>query len=91
MVWDSIKGRLHLEPFYIPMVGKPVLVCAAEQDREAPVDTARALVHAGPRGELRAYPATHFDLYTDPGIRDRALADQLRFLHEHLRTSSTVV
>jgi uncharacterized protein len=94
MVWDSIKGRLHLEPFYIPMIGKPgelavtttqeaarhiqtltgggvatrwqnrvaprgllqllryrpavdaarlqapLLVCAAEQDRETPVDRA---------------------------------------------------
>jgi uncharacterized protein len=145
MVWDSIKGRLHLEPFYIPMVGKPgelavtatheadrhiqtltggnlttlwknqvaprgllqmllyrpaldaarlqapLLVCAAEQDREAPVDTARALVQAAPRGTLRVYPGTHFDFYTDPAIRDRALADQLEFLHEHLHTSSKVV
>lgn len=145
MVWDSIKGRLHLEPFYIPMVGKPgelavtgtheadrhiqtltggnlttlwknqvaprgllqmlryrpaldaarlqapLLVCAAEQDREAPVDTAWALVQAAPRGTLRVYPGTHFDFYTDPAIRDRALADQLEFLHEHLHTSSKVV
>ena len=144
IVWDSIKGRLHLEPFYIPMVGKPgelavtatdeadrhiqtltggnvttrwknqvaprgllqmlryrpaldaarlqapLLVCAAEQDREAPVDTARALVHAAPHGVLRVYPATHFDFYTDPAIRDRALADQLGFLHQHLHASSKV-
>jgi hypothetical protein len=94
IVWDSLKGRLHLEPFYIPMVGKPgelavtatheadrhiqtltggnvttlwknqvaprgllqmlryrpaldaarlqapLLVCAAEQDQETPVDSA---------------------------------------------------
>jgi uncharacterized protein len=145
IVWDSVKGRLHLDPFYIPMVGKPgemavtatpeadrhiqtltggkvatlwknqvaprgllqmmryrpaadaarlqapLLVCAAEQDREAPVDTARALVHAAPRGVLRVYPGTHFDFYTDPAIRDRALADQLQFLHEHLHASPRVV
>jgi dienelactone hydrolase len=138
IVWDVIKGRLHLEPYYIPMVGRPgelavaatheadrhiqtltgdslttrwknevaprgllqmmryrpaldaaqltapLLVCAAEQDRETPVDRARALAHAAPRGVLRGYPATHFDFYTDPAIRDRALADQLGFLHEHL-------
>jgi uncharacterized protein len=144
IVWDSIKGRLHLEPFYIPMVGNPgelavtatqeaerhiqtltggdvatlwknqvaprgllqmlryrpavdaarlqapLLVCAAEHDRETPVDSARALVHAAPRGALRVYPGTHFAFYTDPAIRDRALADQLDFLHEHLHASSRV-
>jgi uncharacterized protein len=144
IVWDSIKGRLHLEPFYIPMVGKPgelavtateeadrhiqtltggnvttlwknqvaprgllqmlryrpavdaarlqapLLVCAAEQDRETPVETARALAHAAPGGVLRVYPGTHFDFYTDPAIRDRALADQLGFLHEHNHASSRV-
>jgi uncharacterized protein len=144
IVWDSIKGRLHLEPFYIPMVAKPgelavtatleadrhirtltggnlttlwknqvaprgllqmlryrpaldaarlqvpLLVCAAEHDREAPVDTARALAHAAPRGTLHVYPGTHFDFYNDPAIRDQALADQLEFLHEHLRASSRV-
>jgi dienelactone hydrolase len=141
IVWDSIKGRLHLEPFYIPMVGKPrelavtttleadrhlqllrggevatrwrnqvaprgllqmmryrpaldaarlqapLLVCAAEQDRETPVETARALANAAPRGMLRVYPGTHFDFYTDPAIRERALADQLQFLHQHLHPS----
>jgi hypothetical protein len=66
----------------------PLLVCAAEHDREAPVDTARALAHAAPRGTLRVYPGTHFDFYTDPSLRDRALADQLGFLHEHLRLSA---
>jgi alpha-beta hydrolase superfamily lysophospholipase len=144
MVWDFVKGRLHLEPFYIPMVAKPgelavtatqeaerhiqtltggnaatlwknqvaprgllqmlryrpaldaarlqapLLVCAAEQDREAPVDNARALATAAPRGALRVYPGTHFAFYTDPDIRDRALANQLAFLHEHLHASSKV-
>lgn len=145
MVWDSVRGRLHLEPFYIPMVAKPgelavtatqeadrhiqtltggdaatlwknqvaprgllqmlryrpaldaarlqapLLVCAAEQDREAPVDTARALAQAAPRGLLRVYPGTHFAFYTDPAIRDRALTDQLASLHQHLHASSKVV
>jgi uncharacterized protein len=68
----------------------PLLVCAAEGDREAPVDNARALATAAPRGALRVYPGTHFDFYNDPAIRDRALADQLAFLHEHLHASSKV-
>ena len=69
----------------------PLLVCAAEQDRETPVDSARALVHAAAHGTLRVYPGTHFDFYTDPAIRDRALGDQLGFLHQHLHASSKVV
>jgi uncharacterized protein len=144
IVWDSSKGRLHLEPFHIPMVGRPgelavtatheadrhiqtlaggnvttlwknevaprgllqmmryrpaldaarlqapLLVCAAEQDRETPVHSARALAQAARRGTLRIYPGTHFDFYTDPAIRDRALADQLDFLYQHLQASPKV-
>jgi uncharacterized protein len=144
VVWDFVKGRLHLDPFYIPIVGKPgelavttaeeadrhiqtltggevttlwknevaprgvlqmmryrpaldaarlpapLLVCAAEHDRETPVDTARALANAAPRGTLRVYSGTHFDFYTDPALRDRALGDQVRFLLEHLHASSRV-
>jgi uncharacterized protein len=137
ILWDTLKGGLRLEPFYIPMVGKPgelavtstqeadhhiavltgdeiatrwknqiaprgllqmmryrpasdaarlqapLLVCAAEQDRETPVETAQQLVDVAPRGQLRVYRGTHFDFYTDPSIRDRVLTDQLEFLREH--------
>ena len=68
----------------------PLLVCAAEQDRETPVDSARALARAAPRGTLRVYPGTHLDFYTDPAVRDRALADQLDFLYEQLQAPSKV-
>ena len=40
-----------------------------------------------PRGKLLGYPGTHFDFYTDPSLRDRALADQLEFLHEYVHAS----
>ena len=65
-------------------------MCAAEQDRETPVHSARALAQAARRGTLRIYPGTHFDFYTDPAIRDRALADQLDFLYQHLQASPKV-
>ena len=137
ILWDTLKGSLRLEPFYIRMVGKPgelavtstqeadhhiavltggeiatrwkneiaprgllqmmryrpavdaarlqapLLVCAAEQDRETPVATAQQLADVAPRGELRVYQGTHFDFYTEPAIRDRVLTDQLEFLREH--------
>lgn len=57
----------------------PLLVCAAADDREAPVATSRELADAAPHGELRIYPGTHFSFYTDPELRDVVVADQIDF------------
>jgi fermentation-respiration switch protein FrsA (DUF1100 family) len=65
----------------------PLLICLATGDTETPEAMARELADRAPHGTLRRYPGTHFDFYTDPSVRDRALADQLRFLHEHLHIS----
>ncbi|WP_157254283.1 alpha/beta hydrolase [Nonomuraea typhae] len=131
--WDTIRGKLGLRPYYIPMVGHPgelavtatpeadhhietltggqsstlwrnsvaprglltmmryrpaaaaarltcpLLVCVAADDRETPLETTRELAERAPRGELRSYPGTHFTFYTDPGLRDRVVADQIDF------------
>ena len=66
----------------------PLLVCVAVDDTETPEAMTRELADRAPQGALRRYPGTHFDFYRDPSVRDRALADQLEFLHEHLRSSS---
>ncbi|MFG3437590.1 alpha/beta hydrolase [Nonomuraea sp. NPDC047897] len=140
MLWDALRGRLGLRPYYIPMVGRPgevavtttaeadqhiqtltgghgtswrnsvaprgllqmmryrpaeaaarlacpLLVCVAAEDRETPLETTRALADRAPRGELRVYPGTHFTFYTDPGFRERVVADQIDFFR---RTSATV-
>ncbi|MGK8503517.1 alpha/beta hydrolase [Nocardia asiatica] len=60
----------------------PLLVCAAAEDRETPVETSRALADAAPRGELRVYPGTHFSFYTDPALRDTVVADQIDFFRQ---------
>ncbi|WP_280494866.1 alpha/beta hydrolase [Nocardia asiatica] len=60
----------------------PLLVCAAAEDRETPVETSRALADAAPRGELRIYPGTHFSFYTDPALRDTVVADQIDFFRQ---------
>jgi uncharacterized protein len=40
IVWDSVKGRLHLEPFYIPMVAKPgELAVTATQEADRHIQT----------------------------------------------------
>lgn len=57
----------------------PLLVCAADQDSETPLETTRVLADRAPRGELRTYPGTHFTFYTDPALRDRVVADQIDF------------
>ncbi|HWD45252.1 MAG TPA: alpha/beta fold hydrolase [Actinomycetota bacterium] len=66
----------------------PLLVCVAVDDAETPEAMTRELADRAPRGTLRRYSGTHFDFYGDPSVRDRALADQLGFLHEHLRIPS---
>jgi fermentation-respiration switch protein FrsA (DUF1100 family) len=64
-----------------------LLVCVATDDTETPEAMATELADKAPHGTLRRYPGTHFDFYTDPSVRDRVLADQLAFLHEHLHIS----
>jgi uncharacterized protein len=46
--------------------------------------TYRPAAAAAPSSTVREYPGTHFDFYRDPALRDRVLADQVRFLREHL-------
>jgi alpha-beta hydrolase superfamily lysophospholipase len=66
----------------------PLLVCVAVDDTETPEAMATELAVKAPRGTLLRYPGTHFDFSTDPLPRDRALADQLSFLREHLHAPS---
>ncbi|MEV0611788.1 alpha/beta fold hydrolase [Nonomuraea sp. NPDC050404] len=139
IVWDAVRGRLGLSPYYIPMVGHPgelavtatdeaeqhistltggdsatlwrnsvapralldmmryrpaesaarltcpLLVCAAEEDRETPLERSRELADRAPRGELRVYSGTHFSFYTDPELRERVVTDQIAFFRRALR------
>jgi hypothetical protein len=66
----------------VPLLGLPSV-----DDTETPEATARELAERAPHGTVRRYPGTHFDFYADPSVRDRALADQLGFLCEHLHAS----
>ncbi len=132
IIWDTVRGKLRMRPYYIRMVGAPgevavtasadaerhiatltgggetlwrnsiaprallsmmryrpaesaarltcpLLVCAAADDRETPLDTSRELAERAPDGRMRVYPGTHFTFYTEPALRTRVVADQIEF------------
>lgn len=68
-----------------PKVRVPVLVCAAERDREIPLPLVAKLAEALPRGELSTYPYAHFDFYRDE-VRKQVISDQLAFLDHALKS-----
>jgi dienelactone hydrolase len=63
-------------------LGMPLRVCVADRDRETPADFAARVVERAPRGELRRYAASHFEMYHGEVFK-RALADQVDFLRTH--------
>jgi uncharacterized protein len=67
----------------VERLGMPLLVCVAHRDRETPAEFAARFVERAPRGELRRYPASHFEMYHGE-VFQRVLADQVEFLRTHL-------
>jgi pimeloyl-ACP methyl ester carboxylesterase len=62
----------------------PILVQIADRDSVAPVKAAQdAAWLATGRSEVRTYPIGHFDIYAGAPF-ERAIADQLHFLHRHV-------
>jgi uncharacterized protein len=61
----------------------PVLVCLGDRDQDIPIDWAQAVVARAPKGQLRRYPGSHFELYHGP-LYEQVVADQLEFLTAHL-------
>ena len=78
--------------FYSPArlarrIAMPILFCVAEQDSIAPAEPTLKAAAAAPRGELRRYPAGHFDYYLGDGF-EHIVADELEFLKRHVMGSS---
>lgn len=71
----------------INRLAMPVLVCVADQDQDIPVDYAQAVVARAPRGQVRRYPGSHFELYYGP-LYEQVVADQLEFLTAHLLSAA---
>jgi pimeloyl-ACP methyl ester carboxylesterase len=79
--------------FYAPArrvrrISMPILFCVAEQDSIAPAPPTLKAAAAAPRGELRRYPAGHFDYYVGNGF-ERIVADEIDFLKRHLMGSGS--
>jgi len=73
----------------IDRVAMPVLVCVGDRDEDIPVDYAKAVVARAPRGQLRRYPGSHFELYYGP-LYEQVVSDQLQFLRAHLVAAAAV-
>lgn len=61
----------------------PVLLSLAERDLGVPTASTRRIAMRAPRGELRCYPCSHFEIYEEP-VRRIVAADQASFLRTHL-------
>lgn len=66
----------------------PLLVCVCDDDAVTPPEAAVRVAHDAPRGELVRYAgAGHFDIYVGE-LFERAVADQIAFLTQHLLASA---
>jgi uncharacterized protein len=61
----------------------PILFAVCETDSVAPAKATLRHARTAPRGEIRLYPAGHFDIYVGEPF-ERVVADQLAFLTSHV-------
>ena len=68
----------------------PLLVCVADRDVNASPRFAEYVASRAPRGEVKHYPAGHFDVYHEmnPAVFEQVMADEIAFLRTHLRPAS---
>lgn len=62
----------------------PILYTIGEQDVVTPARLAHDAARRAPRGEIKAYPCGHFDVYVG-ALWEQIVADQTEFLVRHLR------
>ena len=71
-----------------PAVRCPLLVCVSDRENLTDPAIAVAVASRAPHGAALHYPADHFEVYHAP-LFERIVADQIRFLREHLRVAET--
>ncbi|GAA2573528.1 alpha/beta hydrolase [Pseudonocardia hydrocarbonoxydans] len=64
----------------------PILFCVCDHDSVAPAEATLRHAAGAPRGEIKRYPAGHFDIYTGDHF-ERMVADQIAFLDAHVSAS----
>lgn len=80
----SVLGIARYEPAkQLSKAGPPVLVIVGESDTMTPAAFTLPAAQRSRRVQLLRYPGGHLDHFLGPGL-ERAVADQLRFLEQHL-------
>lgn len=74
--------------WHVRRVRAPLLVCVCDRDQTTPPGPAVAGSRAAPLGRLERYPIGHFEVYLGDWF-ERAVADQTRFLSEHLAPAAS--
>ncbi len=90
---NDVPARVALEiPLDAPgrrasEVRCPILFCVCDTDTVAPAQATLRHAAKAPLGEIRRYPAGHFDIYIGEHF-ERVVADQLAFLRVHVPTAT---
>jgi hypothetical protein len=63
-----------------------ILFCVCDADTVAPANATLRHVAKAAHGEIRRYPAGHFEIYTGEHF-ERVITDQLAFLAAHVPTT----
>ncbi|HWD65789.1 MAG TPA: hypothetical protein VG405_11505 [Solirubrobacteraceae bacterium] len=61
----------------------PILFCVCDADTVAPAKATLRHAASAPRGEIRRYPAGHFDISIGE-LFEQVVSDQLAFLRAHV-------
>lgn len=73
----------HVPGYRIREMSCPVLFCVCETDSVAPARATLRHARNARQGEIKKYPAGHFDIYVGEFF-ERVVADQLEFLKRHV-------
>lgn len=91
---NDVPARVALEiPLDVPgrqtsRIRCPILFCVCENDSVAPATATLRHASNAPRGEIRRYPAGHFDIYLGEHF-ERVIRDQLAFLRTHVPAATS--
>lgn len=91
---NRVAGRVALRVgFYRPgraaaRLSCPILFCVCDRDAITPAKPTLKYAAAAPRGEIKRYPAGHFEIYVG-ALFEQAVADQTEFLVRTLHAATS--
>lgn len=69
-------------------VTSPLLISLCERDVVTPAKATEELARRAPRGEIKRYDASHFDIYVGD-LFETVVADQIEFIERHVPIGTT--